>query len=344
MVAGLCRPLSDRAFERCFPVFPCLADPARRAALGLRVTLVMLHLIYAGIIFLFDGDLINKTKTEPWYTALYLLLWITTLVQYFVTACSSPGYVIDAMRATNERNVIFRKAPIASKQSASNGNGSLLVTVERESGTNAQGSNAISWTKLVMDMYPRGTTVRSCTCLYCHVEQPPRAKHCHDCERCILQFDHHCVWLGTCIGQGNHCRFWWYICEETALCLWTAILYITYLKGNITRAWWKDAIIIMLLIFLLISLIFLLLLLLFHSYLVLTNQTTYELVRRRRVSYLSGIPERVYPFSKGVCMNLYNFCCVRTNICTFEPLPTQLELEEKSRPYTFLDVLKCRCC
>ncbi|GKV44160.1 hypothetical protein SLEP1_g51368 [Rubroshorea leprosula] len=126
MVAGLCRPLSDRAFERCFHVFPCLADPARRAALGLRVTLVMLHLIYAGIIFLFDGDLINETKTEPWYV---------------------------------EASVGLNSFVIIQRQSASNGNGSLLVTVERESGTNAQGSNAISWTKLVMDMYPRGTTV-----------------------------------------------------------------------------------------------------------------------------------------------------------------------------------------
>ncbi|POO01643.1 hypothetical protein TorRG33x02_024200 [Trema orientale] len=43
------------------PVFlPCLADPARRSALGLKVSLVMLHLIYVGIIFLFDGDFIQK--------------------------------------------------------------------------------------------------------------------------------------------------------------------------------------------------------------------------------------------------------------------------------------------
>jgi hypothetical protein len=41
------------------------------------------------------------------------------------------------------------------------------------------------------------------------IMQPPRAKHCHDCDKCVLQFDHHCVWLGNCIGQGNHCQFWW---------------------------------------------------------------------------------------------------------------------------------------
>lgn len=43
---------------------------ARRSALGLKVSLVMIHVVYAGILFLFDGDLIEKTKTEPWYVKL----------------------------------------------------------------------------------------------------------------------------------------------------------------------------------------------------------------------------------------------------------------------------------
>ncbi|TYJ47517.1 hypothetical protein E1A91_A02G195300v1 [Gossypium mustelinum] len=329
-VMGICRSFRDRAFARFFHCFPCLSDPARRSSWGLKVTLVMLHLIFVGILFVFDGDLIEKTKKEPWYTALYLLLLLATLVQYFITSSSSPGYVVDVMRAVNETNVIYQKSSMASKQPASSQNGSLNVVIEgSQSGRNFQGSNPSSWTKLVIDMYPPGTSIRSCTCSYCNVEQPPRAKHCHDCDKCVLQFDHHCVWLGSCVGQDNHCKFWWYICEETALCLWTGILYIMYLKANISRPWWKDAIMILLLIALSISIIFLLLLLLFHSYLVLTNQTTYELVRRRRIPYLRRIPERVYPFSKGICRNLYNFCCVRSSIYSLEPLPSSQELEEK---------------
>ncbi|TYH29246.1 hypothetical protein ES288_A02G208900v1 [Gossypium darwinii] len=344
-VMGICRSFRDRAFARFFHCFPCLSDPARRSSWGLKVTLVMLHLIFVGILFVFDGDLIEKTKKEPWYTALYLLLLLATLVQYFITSSSSPGYVVDVMRAVNETNVIYQKSSMASKQPASSQNGSLNVVIEgSQSGRNFQGSNPSSWTKLVMDMYPPGTSIRSCTCSYCNVEQPPRAKHCHDCDKCVLQFDHHCVWLGSCVGQYNHCKFWWYICEETALCLWTGILYIMYLKANISRPWWKDAIMILLLIALSISIIFLLLLLLFHIYLVLTNQTTYELVRRRRIPYLRRIPERVYPFSKGICRNLYNFCCVRSSIYSLEPLPSSQELEEKARPYTCLDILTCRCC
>lgn len=345
---GVCRPFRntwDRALDQCFHFFPCLSDPARRSALGLKVALVTMHFVYAGVLFLFDTDLIEETKQSPWYTALYVLLFVATLIQYFVTSGSSPGYVLDAMRAVTERNVLYQKTQVASKQPATSKSGSLAIAVEGgQLGRNRQGSNAISWSKLVMDMYPPGTSVRTWTCSYCNVEQPPRAKHCHDCDKCVLQFDHHCVWLGTCIGQGNHCRFWWYIFEETALCLWTGIWYIAYLKANISRVWWKSAIVILLLVTLLISLIFLLLLLLFHSYLVLTNQTTYELVRRRRIPYLRGIPERVYPFSKGVCRNLYNFCFGRRSIYNIEVLPSAVELEEKSRPYTCLDVLTCRCC
>ncbi|KZV58162.1 protein S-acyltransferase 10 [Dorcoceras hygrometricum] len=77
----------------------------------------------------------------------------------------------------------------------------------------------------------------------------------------------------------------------------------------------------------------------------MTNQTTYELVRRRRIVYLRGIPERVHPFSKGVCRNLSLFCCAnRGSMYRMEALPTAAELEEKAKPYTCSDVLSCRCC
>uniref|UniRef100_A0A7N0UGT3 Protein S-acyltransferase n=1 Tax=Kalanchoe fedtschenkoi TaxID=63787 RepID=A0A7N0UGT3_KALFE len=140
-------------------------------------------------------------------------------------------------------------------------------------------------------------------------------------------------------------QYWynrWYIFEETALCTWTVILYISYLKSSISRAWWIVTIMILLLTTLLMAYVFLVLLLLVHSYIVLTNQTTYELVRRRRIPYLRSIPARAHPFSKGACSNVYIFCCSRGMY--FEPLPTPQELEDRLRPYSCVDVLRCRCC
>ncbi|XP_033510498.1 protein S-acyltransferase 10-like [Nicotiana tomentosiformis] len=343
---GLSRDILDRFSDRCLHFFPCLSDPARRSTFCLRIALVILHLIYVAVIFVFGEDLIHKTKQEPWYTIIYLLLFAATLAQYFITSGSSPGYVLDAMRVVNEADMSRNRASMTSnKDNLLQAKMDVVVTIDRNQlGRNLLGRGTMAWTKLVMDMYPSGTSLRSVTCTYCDVVQPPRAKHCHDCDKCVLQFDHHCVWLGTCIGQGNHCRFWWYICGETALSLWTGTLYIQFLKSDISKPWWLYAIMIMLLVTLFFCLIFLLLLLLFHSYLILTNQTTYELVRRRRIQYLSNIPERVYPFSKGACRNLYEFCCVQSSKYRMEPLPTAQELEDKLRPYTCSDIFSSRCC
>lgn len=40
-------------------------------------------------------------------------------------------------------------------------------------------------------------------CATCNVYQPPKAAHCTDCNLCIDGYDHHCPWMGTCIGKNN---------------------------------------------------------------------------------------------------------------------------------------------
>ncbi|KAJ0452344.1 putative protein S-acyltransferase [Helianthus annuus] len=186
-----------------------------------------------------------------------MLLVVATLVQYYFTSGSSPGYVIDAMSDFAETEASLRTSEFSN----------AVVTVDgNQSGQNLLGNNLTNWTTLVMDMYPPGTSVRDYTCPYCNVVQPPRAKHCHDCKKCVLQFDHHCVWLGTCIGQGNHCRFWCYILEQTAVCIWSGFLYVENLPAHSERAMWVDVIMIIVISILLVALMFLLLLLIFHRY------------------------------------------------------------------------------
>lgn len=75
-----------------------------------------LHLIYVGALFVFDKDLIHKTKEEPWYTTVYLILFAATLAQYFITSGSSPGYVIDAMKAVNEADASRNRASMTSNK------------------------------------------------------------------------------------------------------------------------------------------------------------------------------------------------------------------------------------
>lgn len=44
-------------------------------------------------------------------------------------------------------------------------------------------------------------------CKKCNAHKPPRTHHCRRCGRCILRFDHHCVWINGCVGHGNYRAF-----------------------------------------------------------------------------------------------------------------------------------------
>lgn len=37
-------------------------------------------------------------------------------------------------------------------------------------------------------------------CSRCDLERPLEARHCYDCDLCVLDLDHHCPWTGKCIG------------------------------------------------------------------------------------------------------------------------------------------------
>lgn len=54
-------------------------------------------------------------------------------------------------------------------------------------------------------------------CLSCNVFRPIRASHCADCGYCVLEKDHHCLWLNNCIGRNNHVFFLGFVYTLTGL-------------------------------------------------------------------------------------------------------------------------------
>ncbi|KOS23018.1 Palmitoyltransferase SWF1 [Escovopsis weberi] len=44
-------------------------------------------------------------------------------------------------------------------------------------------------------------------CRTCCFIKPPRSKHCDLCKRCVARADHHCVFINSCVGYGNHGAF-----------------------------------------------------------------------------------------------------------------------------------------
>jgi hypothetical protein len=41
----------------------------------------------------------------------------------------------------------------------------------------------------------------------CDNYRPPRTHHCSKCKICVTRMDHHCIWIGNCVGLGNHKSF-----------------------------------------------------------------------------------------------------------------------------------------
>jgi palmitoyltransferase ZDHHC1/11 len=44
-------------------------------------------------------------------------------------------------------------------------------------------------------------------CRICAVEVSEKSRHCSACNKCVDGFDHHCIWLNTCIGARNYRLF-----------------------------------------------------------------------------------------------------------------------------------------
>lgn len=50
-------------------------------------------------------------------------------------------------------------------------------------------------------------------CPYCKTVKEATIKHCHLCGHCIKNFDHHCNWIGKCIGENNKQFFFFFLVD-----------------------------------------------------------------------------------------------------------------------------------
>lgn len=121
----------------------------------------------------------------------------------------------------------------------------------------------------------------------------------------LLRIDHHCTILAACVGAGNHAQFWDYLLAETVtIGFWIAVVFKeTFLDEKLPFLWGSATLLGLLSAIAVPGGLFV-----FHTFLALTNQTTWEVYAHSRVPYLKGIDEDVMPFDEGIRKNLFLFC------------------------------------
>ena len=83
----------------------------------------------------------------------------------------------------------------------------------------------------------KGVILRQKFCKLCYIFRPLSSSHCHDCNNCVEKFDHHCPWVGNCIGRNNYKFFFLFLTflnlldfYSIFLCLYKANYYINISK------------------------------------------------------------------------------------------------------------------
>ncbi|XP_044468452.1 probable protein S-acyltransferase 4 isoform X2 [Mangifera indica] len=150
------------------------------------------------------------------------------------------------------------------------------------------------------DVTVNGHTVKVKYCDTCLLYRPPRASHCSICNNCVQRFDHHCPWVGQCIGIRNYRFFFMFISTSTILCVYVFVCsWVTILDHhkNILKAMKREILLDFLIAYCFVAVWFVGGLSVFHFYLICTNQTTYENFRFR-------YDKKENPYHLGIARNL----------------------------------------
>ncbi len=146
-------------------------------------------------------------------------------------------------------------------------------------------------------------------CNTCNLVRPIRSTHCNSCNNCVIRFDHHCPWIGTCVGTRNYPFFFIFLCILNVNQLYTIGVCITFLvinsknNSNSYEKNGKNLIFIYIFIYVCITMIFTTELFVFHIKLVLNNTTTKEELKKIFKNPFGN------KFKRNKSWNLINIIC-----------------------------------
>ncbi|XP_067850223.1 palmitoyltransferase ZDHHC13-like [Heptranchias perlo] len=159
-------------------------------------------------------------------------------------------------------------------------------------------------------------------CTMCLIRKPLRSKHCAICDCCVAKYDHHCLWIASCVGAWNQRYFVSFLFFLLTLVVWMTYGTIVYWSLHCATSYEKDGLWTFLTQIVSCSpwIVWIFLLVLFHSswvtllfvnqlyqilYLGLTTSERMCLIKRAHSGRFLGL--RQNPFNRGCFQNLVDF-------------------------------------
>ena len=138
----------------------------------------------------------------------------------------------------------------------------------------------------------QGAFVKYTFCFTCFIFRPPRTSHCAACDNCVERFDHHCLWLGTCIGKRNYKFFYLFVSTLNITALfeigYSIFLIVHQYKSEKAKSEHTKRVVACCSVIIFFDLMFLIFflgkLLLLHTWLVLKNITFYEFFKKKFIN------------------------------------------------------------
>ena len=155
-------------------------------------------------------------------------------------------------------------------------------------------------------------------CNSCNIIRPLRTTHCGSCDNCVLKFDHHCPWIGTCVGKRNYHYFFFFLIFLNLTQIFMGIFSLIYIstkivhdvklykknsqfKGKEIQISFANVVVaIWLLCYIAISMIFTTGLLLFHIKIMKQDKTTKEELKKLFMNPFLN------PYERNLKQNLKN--------------------------------------